>query len=69
MLSSRFSIPEIQRLPDLRSDPADQVRLFRGRLATSGDSCMLKIDLGELEAVWMLTLRPYCPPRRKRGGR
>ncbi|MET1008058.1 MAG: hypothetical protein ABWX96_21085 [Propionibacteriaceae bacterium] len=38
---------------DLRPDPADQARLFRGVHIASGDSCVLKIDLGELEAVWM----------------
>jgi hypothetical protein len=38
---------------DLRPDPPGQARLFRGVHVDSGDSCVLKIDLGDLEAVWM----------------
>ncbi|QDP97615.1 hypothetical protein FOE78_18385 [Microlunatus elymi] len=38
---------------DLRPDPPDQARLFRGRLISSDASCYLKVGPGELEAVWM----------------
>jgi hypothetical protein len=38
---------------DLHPDPSDQRRLFRGRLVEGDGSCVLKIGLGELEAVWM----------------
>lgn len=45
---------EIRRLVcDLAPNPPGQIRLFSGRLAASGEPCVLKVDLGELEAVWM----------------
>lgn len=44
--------PVIGRLvEDIRPDPPDQARLFRCRC--SGSPYVLKVGLGELEAVWM----------------
>jgi hypothetical protein len=37
---------------DVRPDPPDQARLFRAR-SSSGSACVLKVGLGDLEAVWM----------------
>lgn len=46
--------PDLGRLArDLRPDPPDQGRLFRGRLINSGASCVLKVEPGQLEADWM----------------
>lgn len=42
-----------QLVHDLHPDPPDQDRLFRGRLAGSEASGILKVGLGELEADWM----------------
>jgi hypothetical protein len=46
--------PELRRLVrDLRPEPPDQVRLFRGRLVDSDASCVLKVGVDEMEAAWM----------------
>lgn len=46
---------------DFRPDPPDQPRLFRGRLTSSGKPCILKVDLGELEAEWMPAISSRAP--------
>lgn len=53
--------PDLPRLVrDLRPDPPDQPRLFRGHLIASGESCVLKVGLGELEADWMPAMSSRC---------
>jgi hypothetical protein len=54
ILAALWKDPVISGLvEDLRPDPPDQARLFRARLSPSGSPCVLKVGLGELEAVWM----------------
>lgn len=49
-----------QLLADIVPDPHDQNRLFRARWRKDRSPCVLKVGLGDLEALWMPAMAGHC---------